>query len=337
MAENLPYHLENIPIDLIDPQDCLFSISLPWLPLDRLTQSIHQNGLLSPLHLQKKTNAKFRIITGFRRDQAIKNLGIKIAPCLIRHGQKPLALFTQALEDNLTKHSLRVMEKARTILKLHRDFEVSHQTLLDEYLPLLDIRPDQFHLRQQLDLASLPLYLQQAIGNLLEPEMALKISRWKTEEQKFYVHLISKFQLGTNKQKKLFILLDEIQATKLQNSANSPENLRSVSVQTIWQQSGAAEKEKEAHLPPQKRFEQAIKKLRQLRFPHLSQHERQYSKLKASLKLPPQIQLNLPPNFEGNQIKISLSAKNWEELLVLTEKLNDITQTSELKKIFNLL
>lgn len=337
MTENLAYHLENISIDRIDPQDCLFSISLPWLPLNRLTQSIHQNGLWSPLHLQKKTNTQFRIIMGFRRYQAIKNLDIKIVPCLIRHEQKPLTLFTQALEDNLTKRSLHLMEKARTILKLHRDFEVSHQDLLDEYLPLLDIRADRFHLQQQLNLASLPLYLQQAIGNLVEPEMALKISRWKTEEQKFFIHLISKFQLGKNKQKNLFTLLDEIQATKLQNSANSPENSRSASVQTIWQQSGAAEKEKEAHLSPQRRFEQAIKKLRQIRFPHLSQHESQYYALKTSLKLPPQIQLNLPPNFEGNQINISLSAKNWEELLVLTEQLNDITQTSELKKIFDLL
>ena len=229
------------------------------------------------------------------------------------------------------------MEKARTILKLHRDFKVSHQTLLDEYLPLLDIRPDQFHLSQQLDLASLPLYLQQFIGNLLGTEIALKISRWKTEEQKFFVNLISKFKLGTNKQTKLFVLLDEIQAAKLQNSDNSPENPRSVSIQTIWQQSGASEKEKEAHLPPKKRFEQALKKLRQLRFPHLSQYESQYLKLKASLKLPPQIQLNIPPDFEGNQISISLSAKNLEELLVLTERLNYITQTSEMKKIFNLL
>ena len=172
MTENLAYHLENISIDRIDPQDCLFSISLPWLPLNRLTQSIHQNGLWSPLHLQKKTDTQFRIIMGFRRYQAIKNLDIKIVPCLIRHEQKPLALFTQALEDNLTKRSLHLMEKARTILKLHRDFEVSHQDLLDEYLPLLDIRADRFHLQQQLDKTLIRLYqyqLKHRLYPLLNP------------------------------------------------------------------------------------------------------------------------------------------------------------------------
>ena len=337
MIEKLSHNLETIPADRIDSEDRLFSVSLPWLSLDQLTQSINENGLLSPLHLQKGDHAKFRIVIGFRRYQAARDLGLQALPCLIREERDPLVLFRQALEDNLTTRPLHLMEKARVLLKLHRDFEVDHQVLMDEYLPLLDIRPDRFHLSQQFDLASLPIFLQRAVSDFLEPGIALEISPWEDEEQRFFIDLVSEFQLSGNKQKKLFTLLDEIRASELHNPVTSPETSKQVSIQTIWQQSGAAEKAKDKHLPLQERFESALKKLLQLRFPHLSQHEKRYTELKAALKFPPQIQLRLPPNFEGNQVKVSLSARDLEELLVLTEKLHDAAREGDLKQIFDLL
>ena len=337
MIENFSHNLETIPTDRIDSKERLFSVSLPWLSLDQLTRSIHRNGLLSPLHLQKRAHAKFRIVIGFRRYQAARNLGFQALPCVIRDERNPLVLYRQALEDNLTVRPLHLMEKARVLLKLHRDFEVDHQILMDEYLPLLGIRPDRFHLRQQFDLASLSLFLQRAVSDLLEPGIALKMSPWKSEEQRFFFDLVSEFQLGGNKQNKLFTLLDEIQASRLHHPATSPEHSRQVSIQTIWQQSGAAEKAEDKHLPLQERFEQALKKLFQLRFPHLSQHEKRYAELKAALKFPPQVQLRLPPNFEGNQVNVSLSARDLDELLALTEKLHDAAREGGLKQIFDLL
>ena len=337
MIENLSHNLEMIPADRIDSKDRLFSVSLPWLSLDQLTRSINRNGLLSPLHLQKGAHANFRIVIGFRRYQAARNLGLQALPCLIRDERDPLVLFRQALEDKLTARPLHLMEKARILLKLHRDFEVNHQVLMDEYLPLLGIRPDRFHLRQQFDLASLSLFLQRAVSDLLEPGIALEISPWKDEEQRFFIHLVSEFQLGGNKQKQLFTLLDEIRASEIHNPATSPETSGQVSIQTIWQQSGAAEKAEDKHLPLQRRFERALKKLLQVRFPHLSQHEKRYAELKAALKFPPQVQLRLPPNFEGNQINVSLSARDLEELLALIEKLHAAARGDDLKQIFDLL
>ena len=335
MIQALPEKLEMVQLSQIDSNDRLFQISLPWLPLGELIRSIRRTGILSPLHLHRLSPGEFRIISGFRRHTAAGRTGLQQVPCFVTSNDDTLRLFRQALEDNLTSRALHPLEKGAAVSKLRRTFQVSDQLLLGQYLPLLGIPADRFHLQRYLNLASLPQSLQTAITKNLQPETALKLPRWTNEEQDFFITLVSKFRLGKNKQRRLFSLLDEIRAL-LRNSAFSPDQSGS-SVATIWHTSGAAQVEQNEGLPLPERYDQALGRLLQLRFPHLSEYETRYSALKAELKLPSQIQLHAPPYFEGSQIRVSFSAGNSEEFSSLMEKLREIGKSNELRKIFDLL
>ena len=327
--------LEVVELDQIDSDDQLFQISLPWVPIGELTQSIRRTGVLSPLRLNRVASGELRIISGFRRHTAARQAGLQQVPCFITSENDTLRLFRQALEDNLASRDLHILEKGTAVSKLRRTFKVSDQLLLGEYLPLLGIPADKFHLQRYLNLASLRHSLRTAITKDLQPETALKLPRWANEEQDFFVNLVSKFRLGKNKQKRLFSLLDEIRGL-LRNEALSLDHQRS-SVSTIWHTSGAAQVEKNESLPLAKRYDQALERLLQLRSPHLSEYEKRYKILKEKLKLPPPIQLHTPPYFEGNQIRVSFSASNPDEFSSLIEKLKEIVESEELRKIFDLL
>lgn len=335
MIRALTENLEIVRLSQIDSNDRLFQISLPWLPLDELIRSITQSGVLSPLRLHRVSPGEHRVISGFRRHAAAGRAGLQQVPCFVTSDDDTLRLFRQALEDNVTSRPLHPLEKAAAVSKLRRSFQVSDPLLLEEYLPLLGIPADRFHLQRYLNLASLPQSLQTAITKNLQPETALKLQSWTNEEQDFFITLVFKFHLGKNKQRRLFSLLDEIRALLL-NTALSP-NQSGGSVVTIWHTSGAAQVEQDEGLPLPERYNQALGRLLQLRFPRLSEYETRYRALKAGLKLPPQIQLHAPPYFEGSQIRVSFSAANPEEFSNLLETLREIGESNELRKIFDLL
>ena len=336
MVQNFFENIERIPLDAIDPEDRLFAISPPWLPLEQLIRSIKNTGLLSPLHVQRTDRSRFRLIIGFRRYQAACKLRFQEIPCIVRAEENALKLFVQALEDNLVSRPLQLVEKAHVLLKLRRHFELSTRTLLDNFAPLLDIRADRLHLERYLDLARLPKSLQRAIPKPLDPEIALNLSGWKTEEQDFFLALLSKYRLRKNKQKQLFTLLDELRA--LQRIAPSaPRDGERAPVEILWQKSGAGKIEQDERLPLSDRFEQVLEKLHRLRFPHLSEYEEKYAELKSALKLPPQIQFHAPRYFEGNRINVSFSFRHPQELLEVAKKLQETAKKDEVKEILELL
>ena len=333
-TENFLDRIVMIQSDQIDAQDRLYAISLPWLPIDELIQSVQETGILSPLHVQRTELGQFRVIMGFRRYEAARKLGLREIPCIVREEEDGFTLLVQALQDNRVTRPLHLLEKALLLLRLREHFGLSEQALLDDFMELLNLPADRFHLQQCLDLARLPELLQRTILDPLEPEIVLKLARWKTEEQEFFHGIASKFRLGKNKQKKLFNLLDELRAL----SGTTPAGLPATgSLSMLWKESGAAEIEQDERLSPSDGFDKVFEKLRRLRFPRLSACEQEYERLKAALKLPPQIQFRAPRYFEGKRIDVLLSFQSTEELFEGARKLDEIAKTDEVRQILELL
>ena len=334
MAQKLNHNLKTIQSSQIDPQDRFFAISLPWLPLEPLMRSVRERGILSPLHVQPTAPGRFRIIIGFRRFEVARELGFQEIPCIVREEESKLTLFVQALEDNLVTRPFHLLEKAHLLLKLRDQFGLSDQVLMDDFMSLLDIRVDRFHLQQYLSLARLPGPLQRALLDPLEPAVALKLSSWKSEEQEFFQTLVSKFRLGRNKQKQLFALLDELRDSTAV-TPSGPE--KKVSVPILWQQSGAAQIEEDQRLSLSERFGKAFEVLYRERFPGLATYEQEYQRLKSALKLPSRIQFHAPRYFEGEKIDVSFAFQSSDELFETAKKLEEIAQSDEVRKILELL
>jgi ParB/RepB/Spo0J family partition protein len=325
--------IEMISAERIDSKDRLFAVSLPWSPIEQLKRSVGKTGILSPLHIQKIADDRFRIVMGFRRFLSCQNLGVQAIPCLVREQKDDLALFIEALEDNLATRGLHLLEKAHVLLKLRCEFKLEDQTLMEDFMPQLEIRPDRFHLDRYLDLARLPESMQRSLLDPLAPDIAIKLSKWKDQEQDLFLGITSRLQLGKNKQKQLFAILDELRALTRQTGSALEAN----DLEKIWHECGAADIERDESLSLSERFSRAFEGLRRLRFPNLTEHEKRYEELKAALKIPPQIHFQAPPYFEGNRIDVGFSFGDSDELLKVAQKLKAMAQTDELREILKLL
>ena len=322
-----------ISAERIDSEDRFFAVSLPWASIDQLNRSIGRTGILSPLQVQKTADNRYRIVMGFRRYLSCRNLGVQNIPCFVREQEGELGLFVAALEDNLATRGLDLLEKAHVLLKLRRSFKLEDQTLMEDFMPQLEIRADRFHLDRYLNLAQLPESMQRSLLDPLEPDIALELSRWKDQEQDFVLGIISRFQLGKNKQKQLFVVLDELRALKKQTGSA----LEAKGLEGIWHECGAADIERDESLSLSERFSRVFEGLRRLRFPDLTEHEKRYRELKAALKIPPRLHFEAPRYFEGDRIDVSFSFGDSAELLKVAAKLEAMAQTDELREILKLL
>ena len=324
---------ETISLKQIDGEDRAFAVSPVWFPLGPLVSAVEQVGIVSPLHLQRTEAGRLRIVMGFRRFKAAQVVGLTEVPGLLREGGSQ-QLFREGILENMGSRCLHDLEKAWILLKLRSQFVLDESALIQDYLPLLELRPDRFHLRHFLALARLPELIQRAVYEYLDGELAVKVARWQQDEQELFLAISSGHRLGRNKQKLLFGLLDDLRMQQRLSTEGTPETSP---LQVVWQREGLEEVAKDEQVALPERFERIVQRLRELRYPTLSQHEGRYRLLKKGLKLPPEIQLRPPPFFEGERISVSFSCRTAEEFLSLADRLREAGRSEELKEIFKLL
>ena len=89
--------------------------------LEELTNSIKNQGVLSPILVRELGLNEFEVIAGERRLRASKKAGLKAIPCLIDQKQDQDALVS-ALIENLQREDLNPVEEARGLDRLKREF-----------------------------------------------------------------------------------------------------------------------------------------------------------------------------------------------------------------------
>ena len=94
--------------------------------LKELKDSIAANGLLQPVVVRHAARGDgYELVAGERRWRAVKELGWKKVPAVIRDVDEQ-TLLTLALVENLQRASLSPMDEAEGYQRLARDFELSH-------------------------------------------------------------------------------------------------------------------------------------------------------------------------------------------------------------------
>jgi ParB-like chromosome segregation protein Spo0J len=320
----------SIGLDLIDAGERTFSLAPSWLQSDALVASIARVGICSPIHVQKLDDGMFRIVSGFKRFQASQSLGRNEILCLeVETGCPDLELMSASIWENAAFRSFLEVEKAYILKKLSSKFGVVERDLIEEYLPVLDIKPDRFNLQRYLALAELPEFVQSSVGRV-ELEVALKAGRWPVEEQEFLIDVVDRYRLGRNKQRKLFELLDELKAIAVLNGKGSL-------VVDIWDDCGARDVDEGSSADDVQKYNRISDCLLLARFPKLIEHRKRAEELKSALRIPTGLQLTLPTNFEGSRIEVHLSVRNAVELSEYSDNLLRISRQEELVALFELL
>ena len=94
--------------------------------LIELTNSIKNQGVLSPILVRELGLNEFEVIAGERRLRASINAGLETIPCLVDQKQDQDALIS-ALIENLQREDLNAVEEARGFDRLKREFGLTQE------------------------------------------------------------------------------------------------------------------------------------------------------------------------------------------------------------------
>jgi ParB family chromosome partitioning protein len=93
-----------------------------------LAESIRTQGLLQPV-LVRRSGSGYEIVSGERRMRALKHLGEKTVPCIVREHLSDREMLEMAVVENLQRENLNEIEKAKAYDKLLLECGLSHEQL----------------------------------------------------------------------------------------------------------------------------------------------------------------------------------------------------------------
>ena len=103
--------IKNINIDLLIPFENHPFKKRDGIENEELTESVKENGLLQPIIVRSFSAGTFEIISGHRRVEVCKELGIQTVPAIVRDMPKDEAVIAM-VDSNLQREHLLPSEKA---------------------------------------------------------------------------------------------------------------------------------------------------------------------------------------------------------------------------------
>lgn len=80
--------------------------------MEKLTESIRDNGVINPIIVRKKEDERYEIISGHRRKHACEKLGIELIPTIVRDVTRDEAIISM-VDSNLQRENILPSEKAK--------------------------------------------------------------------------------------------------------------------------------------------------------------------------------------------------------------------------------
>ncbi len=120
--------LQELPVELIEPNPDQPRTSFDQGALDALAGSIAAAGLLQPLIVRPGEGGRYELIAGERRWRAAQQAGLKRVPAVIRVSPGDERL-QAALIENMVREDLNPVEEARACAALVDDLGISKEEL----------------------------------------------------------------------------------------------------------------------------------------------------------------------------------------------------------------
>ncbi len=128
-VETRPTGVEEIQLDLIDPNPLQPRREFPKAALEELAASIRSSGVVQPV-LLRRADARYQLVAGERRWRAARLAGLASVPAVIRDLSDGEAL-ELALTENLMREDLNPLEVARAYEILQQRFELTHEQIAE--------------------------------------------------------------------------------------------------------------------------------------------------------------------------------------------------------------
>ncbi|MDZ7414449.1 MAG: hypothetical protein ONB15_13070 [candidate division KSB1 bacterium] len=313
--------LREVRLSEIDLEDGFYRVS--WGPaLSGLAMSLGEIGLVNPPTLQRRADGMWRIVCGFRRCELLARLGCQqVQAWCVDKNAPPLGLFVQALCDNVGGRVLNAVECATALAKLHAQFGVGQEEIVQRYLPLLGLPRSTEVFQRYVAMARLGEPMRRWLAeDRLSHEVALRLAAKPEGEANAIFHVISELRLGKNQQRILLRLLEDLarqRSCTMEAIVTSPES------------KGVLQS---ADLTPTQRAERLFAWLRAQRFPHLAAAERKAQELVRQMNLPPNVRMTPPPHFEGEDWQCTMHFSSVEALREAARRLAQVAECPVLQE-----
>lgn len=327
----LPNILEPIPsrnawvsISQIDCSDLTYIFT--FRPeIKALVASIGRIGLTNRPLLQEKEGG-FRLVAGYKRVLALKRLGKEGFQAKIAEEKVDgLRLFLFNLYENLGTRCLDEVEKSTVAGKLINQFGLSRSRVRNEFLPLLGLGQSEKVLELYLSLAKMEEEIKEVVAkDRFSLEVVNLLAQFpKTEREKIFPW-IKGLRLGKNKQKGFLILLGDLARLKgpfPSDILESPK-VREIMAREDWPLPVKARKIEEY--------------LKGERYPVYRKVEEKYKKVVKELNLPPNLSLNPPPYFEGDEYEMRFKFRDKSDIEKAVGYLSQVCKAEALKKLLSI-
>ncbi len=311
--------VSEIPITGIDPEDRLTDFSLDGCP-EKLTDSIKVIGIRHPVSVCPSGN-HHAIVSGHKRFQAASRSGLTSIPAFIIPEIDNASRLVINLNENFGQRHYSDIEKGIILGKLNYS-GVSNETIIEEYMPLLELE------------RSKKIFLDLSRVRSLSPKMQILLHRagvpvkifsnfYKWEDLTVAENLFSTLKSGVNKWRDLLELVDEV-ATRENTTAG--EILSRDELQKILTASD---------LPAPRQYEHIHKTLHDLRFPVLSDMRKRLARALDEMELDDKTKLRFQDTFESNELKLELKFQSEKELSTQVEKIFKALQSGSVEKLIN--
>ncbi len=316
--------LKEIDLDSIDLDDERYRIS-ECLVSARLETSLRDIGQLCPVMLLDGLSGRPAVVCGFRRVHALRRIGRRsvLARFLSASECNPLAAFRMALLDNLSFRLLNALEKARAVYALKHFCCVDNETLVESYLPLLELAPHRNVLRSYLQLH---LVLPDLKSLLLEGKLTLasveRLGCRSQEDQKTIAEMSEKARWSASLQRQVLDLVEELSAA---GSCGIREVVEGTEITAVLN---------DPLLSPFQRGERAYGILYRRRNPQLSRAREKFREERLKLDLPARVRLIPEPFFETSRLRVEFEALSAGDLREVVAALHGAAQASALDRLF---
>ncbi len=117
--------LRNLPIEFMQRGRYQPRRDMQPEALEELAESIKSQGIMQPIVVRPLADNRYEIIAGERRWRACQLAGLDSVPALIREVPDEAAA-AMALIENLQREDLNPMEEALAMVRLQKEFELTH-------------------------------------------------------------------------------------------------------------------------------------------------------------------------------------------------------------------
>ncbi|MCG8688403.1 MAG: ParB N-terminal domain-containing protein [Desulfobacterales bacterium] len=323
-----------IPVSAIDMTDTGFRITGPDKNIENLVNSVLENGLLVP-PLVFANNNSYTIVSGFKRVEAVKQLGWETITCrvLSKREQNDPAILEKAarmaVSENAFTRELQPGELIRAVALLEQ--YIDHKQIADSSISLFNCDLNSGYLRTLSRLHKMPKQTMDLIdtGHLSIKATKTLLAMDKKSVNSF-LDLFSNIKVSSGKQIEIINWANEICA---RDGIDLPklldDTLKALGISQTDQSSLSAHKDLAA------RGNQLRTHLLQRRYPALEAARKKAAEHLNQLKLGPGIKVSLPVNFESTVYSMQIDFKSVDEFKSRMEKLVSLQNNPDLKGLLD--